>query len=136
MIAVEDGLSIYVYDCAKYLCELSVSIPALCLVYRPSVVAYASIIYAISSLHRSAPSIRGSGGADPTSLSILLPQQMSRWKFEANILSATATHFETERENVESAGRILREVCPNLGDLFHIPNLIESLSPASTIINQ
>lgn len=136
MIAVEDGLSIYVYDCAKYLCELSVSIPALCLVYRPSVVAYASIIYAISSLHRSAPSIRGSGVADPTSLSILLPQQMSRWKFEANILSATATHFETERENVASAGQILREVCPNLGDLFHIPNLIEFLSPASTIINQ
>lgn len=141
MIAVEDGLSIYVYDCAKYLCELSVSIPALCLVYRPSVVAYASIIYAISSLHHPAPSIRGSGGGggggDPsTSLSILLPQQMSLWKFEANILSATASHYETERANVESAGRILREVCPNLGDLFHIPNSIEPPSPASTIINQ
>lgn len=139
MIAVEDGLSIYVYDCAKYLCELSVSIPSLCLVYRPSVVAYASIIYAISSLHCPAPSVRGSGGGggDPSmSLSILLPQQMSCWKFEANILSATATHYRTERENVESAGRILRELCPNLGDLFHIPNSIEPPSPASTIINQ
>lgn len=138
MIAVEDGLSIYVYDCAKYLCELSVSIPALCLVYRPSVVAYASIIYAIGSLHRPAPSIWGSGGGgDPlTSLSILLPQQMSCWKFGAIILSATATHYETEIENIESAGRILREVCPNLVDLFHIPNSIEPPSPASTIINQ
>lgn len=129
-IVIEDGLSLYVYDCAKYLCELSVSIPALSLVYKPSVVAYASIIYALDSLHRSS-SVKSD---DPSSLSIILPQQMSRWGFEARARSATTGHFESERENVVGAVCILRAICPNLGDLFHLPTLAVPTSPTSVVM--
>ena len=139
----EDGPSLYVYDCAKYLAELSASVPALCLVYRPSVVSYASVLCAIDSLHQrsSPPSAARSavdghvvvngdgGGAHPPS------SHCRRREFEARVRRASAMHFDIERANVEGATRILRAICPNLGDLFHLPTTttVEPMSPTSTI---
>ena len=48
-------VKLHVYDCAKYLAELSVSVPALCLVYRPSVVSYASVLVRSTRLSSGGP---------------------------------------------------------------------------------
>jgi hypothetical protein len=164
--AREDGPSLYVYDCAKYLSELSASVPALCLVYRPSVVSYASVLCAIDSLHqRSSFSSSSSSsscsaakravddgrvddgrvddddddGPHLSSSSSSSSSYCCRREFEARVRRASMMHFDDERSNVEGATRILRAICPNLGDLFHLPTTssttatIEPMSPTSTI---
>ena len=152
--AREDGPSLYVHDCAKYLSELSASVPALCLVYRPSVVSYASVLCAIDSLHQRSSSSSSScsaatavdgrvdddddddDGPNPSSSS---SSYCCRREFEARVRRASMMHFDDERSNVEGATRILRAICPNLGDLFHLPTTssatatIEPMSPTSTI---
>ncbi|KAL3779745.1 hypothetical protein ACHAW5_003140 [Stephanodiscus triporus] len=119
-----DGPSLYVHDCAKYLAELSVSVPALSLVYRPSVVAYASILCALDGL-RSATT----KSVDDRPLS---PWTHGRQEFEGRVRRASMAHFDNERENVKGATRILRAICPNLGELFHLPtSKVEPMSPIS-----
>ena len=147
--AYGDGPSLYVYDCAKYLSELSASVPALCLVYRPSVVSYASVLCAIDSLHQRSSSscsaaksavdddgrvdVDDDDGPNPSS------SHCCRREFEARVRRASMMHFDNERVNVEGATRILRAICPNLGDLFHLPTTssatatIEPMSPTSII---
>ncbi len=125
-----DGPSIYVYDCARYLAELSVSVPALCLVYRPSVVSYASILYAIDSLdnRRDDAAAAASNGSERSSslggrlsTTTTTTTTTPREEYEMRVRRATLGHFDNERRNVEGATRILRAICPDLGVLFHLP---------------
>jgi len=57
----DDSIALFVYDCAKYLAELSISVPALCLVYKPSIVAYSAILYAMDTLTTTKTRITESG---------------------------------------------------------------------------
>ena len=93
----------YVYDCSKYLAELSCSVPALIMVYKPSVIAYASIMYALD--------VYGTK---------LFPSHR-RAAFE-EILKEASDHFDTEEENIKSAKGILQVICPNLSELFPPPS--------------
>jgi hypothetical protein len=98
------GVALYVYDCSKYLAELSVSVPALCMVYKPSVIAYASIMYA---------------------LDIYGTMQFSRQRrseYEAVLQKASGLHFDLEKENIKGARGILQAICPNLSELFSSPS--------------
>ncbi|KAL7549505.1 hypothetical protein ACHAWF_012765 [Thalassiosira exigua] len=114
---VDESLILFVYDCAKYLAELSVSVPALSLVHKPSVIAYASVLYSLDTFSsKSGP------------CSSLLSEQ-GRREYEKLIVRASSRHFEEEKENVESAKKILRSICPNLIELFPPP----SLTPKSPI---
>ncbi|KAL9186438.1 hypothetical protein ACHAXT_005676 [Thalassiosira profunda] len=108
--STEERLPLFVYDCAKYLSELSVSVPALSLVYRPSVVAYASISHALDVL-------RSKSGPDAPKLS-----EQSRQEFEAQVLRASSHHFHREKRNVDGAKKILQTICPNLTELFPLPS--------------
>ena len=101
-----------VSDCSKYLAELSVSVPALIMVYKPSVIAYASILYAI----------------DTCGSKFVSSQRRS--EFEALLLEASANHFEDEKDNIKSARNILQVICPNLSELFKQP-IKEPSSPNS-----
>lgn len=104
------GETVYVYDCSKYLAELSVSVPALSMVYKPSVIAYASITYALDTCGSK------------------LFSSQRRSEFEASLLKASASHFEAERDNIKSARSILQVICPNLNELFKKP-IKEPCSP-------
>jgi hypothetical protein len=98
------AVAVYVYDCSKYLAELSVSVPALCMVYKPSVIAYASIMYA---------------------LDVYGTVQFSRQRrsdYEAVLQTALGLHFDVERENIQGARGILQAICPNLSELFLSPS--------------
>ena len=99
-----ESVSAHVYDCAKYLAELSVSVPALCLIHRPSVVAYASIMCSLETL-------------EPTR--IITERQRSR--YEEAVSRATSRYFLERRDDVESARGILRVICPNLSALIPAP---------------
>ena len=117
----DESISLFVYDSAKYLAELSISVPALSLVYKPSVVAHSSILYAFDNL--SAKS------SDPCST------RCSRQEYERVIHQLSSCHFHREKENVSSAMKILQVICPNLCELF--PTSVEpadvSLSPSSSM---
>lgn len=98
------AVAVYVYDCSKYLAELSISVPALCMVYKPSVIAYASIMYA---------------------LDIYGTVQFSRQRrsdYEAVLQKASDLHFDVEKENIQGARGILQAICPNLSELFLSPS--------------
>lgn len=109
---IDESLALFVYDSSKYLAELSVSVPALTLVYKPSVVAYASILYALDTLDaKSSPS--------DTCFSV-----QSRQEYERIILQVSSPHYDREKMNVESAKKILQAICPNLDELFPPPTLM------------
>lgn len=86
----------HVYDCSKYLAELSVSIPDLSMVCRPSVIAFASILYALDVI-----------GDDKLSTRLKL-------EFNSAVRGASCCHFDVQNENIENALVILRVICPNL----------------------
>ena len=111
----DGAVALFVYDCAKYLAELSVSVPALSLVYKPSVIAYASILYAIDTLGTKA-----------------FPPQLCS-EYEQLVAKASSGYFELQRENVACARRILSVICPNLNDFFTFP-LLGPKSPKSVKI--
>ena len=96
------GVELYVYDCSKYLAELSCSVPALMMVYKPSVIAYASIIYAL----------------DVYGTKLFPPHR--RAAFE-DVMKQASDHFDTKEENIKSARGILQVICPNLSELFPPP---------------
>ena len=98
------GVALYVYECSKYLAELSVSVPALSMVYKPSVIAYASIMYALDIY-----------GTTPYSM-------QHRSEYEATLQRASCLHFEKEKEKIKSARGILQVICPNLAELFSPPS--------------
>lgn len=107
--------TIFVYDSAKYLSELSVSVPALNLVYKPSVVAYASILYALDTLCTKRPH-------DTCCTS------QARQDYEELIFQASSQYFC--REKVDGAKQILQAICSNLSDLFTLPPMTPQ-SPTS-----
>lgn len=107
------GVALYVYDCSKYLAELSVSVPALSMVYKPSVIAFASIMYALDSY-----------GTNSFSLE-------QRTEYENALRRASCHHFDTEKENIENARGILQVICPNLSELFQPQLNKEPASPNS-----
>ena len=110
-------VKLHVYDCAKYLAELSVSVPALCLVYRPSVVSYASVLVALDTLVV---------GQTPTTTprgAILSRRQRS--EYEDAVGRASGGYYAGSRtEDVDGAARILGVICPNLMELFPTPALV------------
>ena len=116
----DESISLFVYDSAKYLAELSISVPALSLVYKPSVVAHSSILYAFDNL--SAKS------SDPCLV-------CSRQEYERVIHQLSSCHFHREKENVSSAMKILQVICPNLCELFptSVEPAVVSLSPSSSM---
>jgi len=100
-------IKFHVYDCAKYLAELSVSVPALCLVYRPSIVSYASILVAFDTLR-----------TPPASIS-----SRQRLEFEEVAGQVSAGYYDRRKEDIEGASKILRTICPTLIELFPTPTL-------------
>ncbi|KAL3764930.1 hypothetical protein ACHAWU_003790 [Discostella pseudostelligera] len=137
-----DCLSVYVYDCAKYLAELSVSIPALCLVYAPSILAYSSILYALetilsaSTANSMATSFKkmssSSSSISPSSNSSCLLTDTYLEEYEMRIRHVSSDYFEREKEHVDSAKKILQTICPNLGELI-IPSSTMMNAPTSPI---
>lgn len=115
----DESLTLFVYDCAKYLAELSVSVPALSLVYKPSIVAYASVLYALDNISRPKTVVGSSPGNDYAVLS-----EHSRREYEHLVLQVSSGHFERERVNVEGAKKIVQAICPNLGELFPPPGVM------------
>lgn len=91
--------TLYVYECSKHLSELIVSIPAMSIDHKPSVLAFASIMYAIekcdSDLH---PSFLQS-------------------EFQDTVQDATCDYFQTEKEKIEYVVDVLRVTCPDLNGL-------------------
>ena len=98
-------IKFHVYDCAKYLAELSVSVPALCLVYRPSILSYASILVAFDTLPPASISLR------------------QRREYEKVVGQVSAGHYGRRREDIECASKILRVISPTLTELFPAPTL-------------
>ena len=131
-----DCLSVYVYDCAKYLAELSVSVPALCLVYAPSILAYSSILYALETILSASTAnsmttsfkllSSSSSSISPSSNSSCLLTDTYLEEYEMRIRHVSSDYFEREKEHVDSAKKILQTICPNLGEL---------IIPSSTIMN-
>ena len=118
---MNESLTICVYDCAKYLAELSVSVPALSLVYKPSVVAFASILYALDTVKSKS-----------TSCDSFVLSDQSRQEYEKLIVQVSSHHFDREKGNVEKARKILSAICPcrKLSELFP-PPLLTPKSPTS-----
>ncbi len=113
--SLEPSIAMYVYDCAKYLAELSVSVPALSLVYMPSVVAYASILYSMDTL-------KG------TSCEFSFKEKRD---YEEVVYVASNGHFDIHREKIVNARKILEAICPDLKNLFPTPSASSSCGPSS-----
>ena len=116
----DDSIALFVYDCAKYLAELSISVPALCLVYKPSIVAYSAILYAMDTLITT-----------KSSSSDVCFTAYNRQEYERLVQQVSGQHFYREKENVSSAMKILQKICPNLSELFTPPLLVAPTSPTS-----
>lgn len=137
-----DCLSVYVYDCAKYLAELSVSVPALCLVYAPSILAYSSILYALETILSASTAnsmttsfkkmSSSSSSISPSSNSSCLLTDTYLEEYEMRIRHVSSDYFEREKEHVDSAKKILQTICPNLGELI-IPSSTMMNAPTSPI---
>ena len=119
----DESLALFVYDSSKYLAELSISVPALCLVYKASVISYASILYALDTLSNTKFG----------SSSSLTAQ--SRQEYEKLIIQVSSHHFDREKDNVQGAKRILKAICPNLCELFKPPSSTTPMSPSSVDIS-
>ena len=113
--SIDESISFLVYDCAKYLAELSVSVPALSLVYKPSVVAYSSILYALDTLSSKTTCFTSH----------------TREEYERVLHQVSCHHFHREKENVSGAMKILQAICPNLSELFPPPPPETPRSPMS-----
>jgi hypothetical protein len=136
-----DCLSVYVYDCAKYLAELSVSVPALCLVYKPSILAYSSILYALETILVASTSnnvtasfklLSSSSINSPSKDSLSLLPATYIGEYEARIHHMSSNYFNREKEHVHSAKKIFQTICPNLGELI-MPSSSMLISPTSPV---
>ena len=97
----------FVYDCATYLTELAVSVAALSLVYKPSVIAYASILAALDILLEDTTSSR------VTNDTLI--------EYDRLLNQASSQHFEMCSDDVRKAKEILAVMAPNVGVLFPSP---------------
>ena len=100
----------FVYDCATYLTELAVSVAALSLVYKPSVIAYASILAAVDILLEDDESSSSSRVTKDTLI-----------EYDALLNQASCRHFELNKEDVFKAKEILGIMAPNVSELFPSP---------------
>lgn len=107
----------FVYDCATYLTELAVSVAALSLVYRPSVVAYASILVALDLLLED----ESSSSSSSSSSSFCCVTKDTLIEYEALLNQASCQHFERNKEDVMKAKNILTVMAPNIGAMFPSP---------------
>ncbi len=99
----------FVYDCATYLTELAVSVAALSLVYKPSVIAYASVLAAVDILLED-----DSSSSSPVTTDTLI-------EYDALLNQASYQHFEMNKGDVVKAKEILAVMAPNVGVLFPSP---------------
>jgi hypothetical protein len=103
----------FVYDCATYLTELAVSVAALSLVYKPSIIAYASILAALDILLDD-DTISSSSSSGVTKETIL--------EYDRRRLNeASNQHFEMNSGDVTKAKEILGVMAPNIDVLFPSP---------------
>ena len=104
----------FVYDCATYLTELAVSVAALSLVYKPSIIAYASILAALDILldddDDTSSSLSFSGVTKETLL-----------EYDRLLNEASNQHFEINSGDVVKAKEILGVMAPNIDVLFPSP---------------
>jgi uncharacterized CHY-type Zn-finger protein len=98
-LRADSDATLYVYECSKHLSELSISIPALSIDRKPSVVAYASILYALEKCD--------------SDLHVPLLQS----EFRAVVQDATSYYFQAEKENVEYVIDMLRDILPDFTEL-------------------
>jgi hypothetical protein len=96
LLKTSEEVALYLYDCSKHLTSLCVSVSA-CIVHKPSVIAIASIMYALHSL-----------GGDSIST------QQVHVEFESALQEVSCYHYNEEKENIEEAVEILRYICPDL----------------------
>ena len=101
----------FVYDCATYLTELAVSVAALSLVYKPSVIAYASVLAAVDILLED----------DSSSSSSSRVTRDTLIEYDALLNQASCQHFELNKEDVVKAKEILGVMAPNVSELFPSP---------------
>lgn len=90
-----------IYECSRHLAELSISVPGLSIEYKPSIHAYACIMYALEGCEAGLYSSR------------------LRSEFHASLQHALCCYFDHEKENIKEAFELLRIVCPNLNELWH-----------------
>jgi hypothetical protein len=109
----------FVYDCATYLTELAVSVAALSLVYKPSVIAYASVLAAMDILLWDKSSSLSSGVTKDTLIG-----------YDALLNQASCRHFDMNKDDVGKAKEILTVMAPNVDVLFPSP-FAEPMSPTS-----
>ena len=105
----------FVYDCATYLTELAVSVAALSLVYKPSVIAYASVLAAVDLLLEDASSSMSSSSSSSRVTRDTLIE------YDALLNQASCQHFERNKDEVVKAKEILGVMAPNVGLLFPSP---------------
>jgi hypothetical protein len=110
----------FVYDCATYLTELAVSVAALSLVYKPSVIAYASVLAAVDILLED-DSSSSSSSPPPVTKDTLI-------EYDALLNQASCRHFEINMDDVIKAKEILGIMAPNVGVLFPSPFVGEGSS--------
>ena len=106
----------FVYDCATYLTELAVSVAALSLVYKPSVIAYASVLAALDILLEddSLPSSSSSSSSSRVTKDTII-------EYDAILNQASYRHFEMNKNEVVKAKEILGVMSPNVSALFPSP---------------
>lgn len=123
--SMDCSMALYVYDCAKYLAELSVSVPALSLVYRPSIVAYASVLYALDTLDCGSSAPLSSTSSSCTSSKYFSKKRKSY--YQELVKQASLGHLDNSNNNeeVEGAKKILLVICPNLRELFPTPSVVK-----------
>jgi hypothetical protein len=102
----------FVYDCATYLTELAVSVAALSLVYKPSIIAYASVLAALDIL-------LDDDDDDTPSLSGVTKETII--EYDRLLNEASNQHFEMNSGDVTKAKEILGVMAPNIGVLFPSP---------------
>ena len=83
-----------IYECAKHLAELAVSVPALSIEHKPSVIAFASILYALDVWDIDSVQLHA--------------------EFQAVLREAFCSHFDVEEETIENVFAILHVICPDL----------------------
>mmetsp|Transcript_15804 Transcript_15804/g.24563 ORF Transcript_15804/g.24563 Transcript_15804/m.24563 type:complete len:454 (-) Transcript_15804:115-1476(-) len=104
----------FVYDCATYLTELAVSVAALSLVYKPSVIAYASVLAALDILLEDDSSPSSSSSSSRVTKDTII-------EYDAILNQASYRHFEMNKNEVLKAKEILGVMSPNVSALFPSP---------------
>lgn len=82
-----------IYECSKHLAELAVPVAALSMEQKPSVIAFACMLYALDVC-----------GVDSARL---------RAEFQNELREAFCTHFDAEEDAIENVFAILQVICPD-----------------------